>query len=106
MAALLLGGSVGCSWSGAVQRRAALDLQCPEPQIVVVTISKFWATYSAQGCGRQAQYIVRDGQAIMNPPVAQPATTPPGAAAVEPPPPPPPPPSPPAPNPTTSGGIR
>jgi hypothetical protein len=106
MAALLLGGSVGCSWSGAVQRRAALDLQCPEPQIVVVTISKFWATYSAQGCGRQAEYVVRDGQAILNSPGQPPAAAPAAAAEQPPPPPPPPAPSLPAPNPTTSGGIH
>jgi hypothetical protein len=99
VAALML----GCSWSGTVQRRAALDLHCPEPQIVVVTVSKFWATYSAQGCGRQAQYIVRDGQAIMNSPVAPPAVAPTPATEEQGQPPPT---SPPAPNPTASGAIR
>jgi hypothetical protein len=68
-AALFLLTLSACSWTGEVRQRASFDLQCPEPQIEVQTISSYGATYGARGCGRQATYVVRDGQTILNSPV-------------------------------------
>ena len=65
----------GCSWTSQVRTRAAFDLQCPEAQVEVQTLSSFHAQYGARGCGRQATYVVRDGQAMMNSPVS-PTTAP------------------------------
>lgn len=70
-AAAMAVAAAGCSWSSQIRHRAAFDLQCPESQIEVQTISSFYAQYGASGCGRQATYVVRDGQAIMNSPVSQ-----------------------------------
>lgn len=71
LAFALAGAGCGSSdsWRASVQRRAAFDLSCPEPQVQVVTLSENWnagGSYGATGCGRQASYIYRSGQAILN----------------------------------------
>lgn len=91
---ILAGSIVGCGGSSqqtpqrsggmranAVRRQAAFDLNCPEDQIDIVTISSFNAQFGARGCAKRASYIWRSGTVIMNSPIqteapaAAPATT-------------------------------
>ncbi len=53
-----------------IKARAAFDMQCKEDQVEVIEISSFRSQYGARGCGKQASYIVRQGQAILNSPIA------------------------------------
>jgi hypothetical protein len=50
---------VGCTFSGTqVRKRAAVDLGCPEDEIVVHESS---SGYLARGCRKEAVYLVQDG---------------------------------------------
>ena len=55
----------GC-WASAIKSRATFDLTCPQAQIEVRTLSAYMATYDVRGCGKQANYVVRDGQPLLN----------------------------------------
>ena len=54
--------SAGCAGAGLVSARAADDLRCPEKEISVK--SRDMGGYEAQGCGRQASYMVRGGEVM------------------------------------------
>ena len=64
-------GLVGCDRTGSVRARAAFDLQCPENQIEVVTISSYDATFGARGCGKRGTYKwgTDTGGAVLNSPI-------------------------------------
>jgi len=54
--------AAGCTFPDVqVRKRAALDFACPEDQIVIHGLP---AGYLARGCKKEAEYLVRDGQAI------------------------------------------
>ena len=70
IAALFLAS--GCSREGSVRTRAAFDLDCPEEQVSVQTISSYDATFGARGGGKRATYIWRSsGGAILSSPVQE-----------------------------------
>jgi len=50
---------VGCTFSGTqVRKRAAVDLGCPEDEIVVHELS---SGYLARGCRKEGVYLVQGG---------------------------------------------
>lgn len=55
---------VGCAFPDAlVRKRAADEFRCPEDQIVVHHVL---SGYLARGCKKEADYLVKDGQATRN----------------------------------------
>ena len=58
---------IACAWgTQTIKRRASFDLDCPENQITVKTISA-GQSYAAFGCGRKAIYVIdKYGEPLLN----------------------------------------
>ena len=60
---------VGCTFPDAqVRKRAAVDFGCPEEKVAIHGLG---AGYLARGCWKEAEYRVRDGQAIRTTEIAR-----------------------------------
>lgn len=58
-------GSAGCAGASLVAARAAEELHCPEKDITVT--SREMGTYTAEGCGKHASYVLRAGEVMADP---------------------------------------
>ena len=57
---LLIFISTGCTSASSLQKRASLDLGCPEDQLTMTTLASdytFSKTMGVSGCGKKATYI-------------------------------------------------